>query len=167
MATDMLCDHHDAEGFDIHFGGIDLIHPHHTCEVLQSEAYFASAPSLTAKSAGAAAPAATPAGVPWANRFMHIGHLNIEGLKMSKSLKNFITIEDALKKYTSRQIRILFLLHPWQDTINFSDDTMNHAITTEFNFLEFFSNVTLITSAHSCESAAEREHGHRRVWSPR
>jgi hypothetical protein len=43
----------------------------------------------------------------WVNYFLHTGHLHIEGLKMSKSLKNFITIDDALEKFTARQMRLI------------------------------------------------------------
>jgi cysteinyl-tRNA synthetase len=53
---------------------------------------------------------------------------------MSKSLKNFITIKEALKKYTARQIRILFLLTSWQDTIDYSDQAMTLAIAFEKKF---------------------------------
>ena len=49
----------------------------------------------------------------WVNYFIHSGHLHIDGLKMSKSLKNFITIRAALTMYSARQLRFLFLLHQW------------------------------------------------------
>jgi cysteinyl-tRNA synthetase len=58
---------------DIHTGGVDLKFPHHDNEVAQSEAYY-----------GCDA---------WVNNFWHTGHLHIAGRKMSKSLKNFITIK--------------------------------------------------------------------------
>lgn len=62
-----------GELLDIHTGGVDLKFPHHDNEIAQSEAYYGCAQ--------------------WTNYFLHSGHLNIEGLKMSKSLKNFITIQ--------------------------------------------------------------------------
>lgn len=58
---------------DIHGGGVDLKFPHHDNELAQSEAYWTS-------------------GKQWVNYFIHTGHLSIQGLKMSKSLKNFTTI---------------------------------------------------------------------------
>ena len=61
---------------DIHSGGEDLKFPHHDNEVAQSEAYFAP----------------DGEGHQWINYFLHMGHLHIEGQKMSKSLKNFVTI---------------------------------------------------------------------------
>jgi len=62
---------------DIHTGGIDLRFPHHDNEIAQSEAFYCCDN--------------------WVNNFWHVGHLHIEGKKMSKSLKNFITIKEALK----------------------------------------------------------------------
>jgi cysteinyl-tRNA synthetase len=52
----------------------------------------------------------------WVNHFWHAGHLHIHGRKMSKSLKNFITIRQALKDFSGRQIRMFFLLQPWSLT---------------------------------------------------
>jgi cysteinyl-tRNA synthetase len=49
-------------------------------------------------------------GQQWVNYFLHTGHLNIKGLRMGKSLKNFITIREVLKRHSGRLIRILFLL---------------------------------------------------------
>jgi cysteinyl-tRNA synthetase len=60
---------------------------------------------------------------------------------MSKSLKNFITIKDALQKYTSKQIRILFLLHSWKDTLDYSDHGMDSALSFEKTMKEFFFRV--------------------------
>ena len=47
---------------------------------------------------------------------------------MSKSLKNFVTIKDALKKYTSQQLRLVFLHHSWHATLDFSDNSMQAII---------------------------------------
>lgn len=46
---------------------------------------------------------------------------------MSKSLKNFVTIEEALKKYTASQIRIMFLLHQWDSVLDFKESAMSEA----------------------------------------
>lgn len=50
---------------------------------------------------------------------------------MSKSLKNFITIQEALSKYTARQLRFAFLLHSWRDTLDYSVNTMEISIQYE------------------------------------
>ena len=61
------------------------------------------------------------------NYFLHTGHLNIDGLKMSKSLKNFITIRQTLQQFTPNQIRMCFLLHKWNTTMNYSDGAMEES----------------------------------------
>ena len=73
--------------------------------------------------------------------FLHSGHLTIEGCKMSKSLKNFITIKAALEQYTWRQLRLAFLLHPWGATLDFGEQTMREALHWEKMF-----NVSIDTS---------------------
>ena len=60
---------------DVHSGGADLKFPHHDNELAQAEAHYHSDGCRQ-----------------WVNYFLHCGHLEVEGLKMSKSLKNFITI---------------------------------------------------------------------------
>lgn len=75
---------------------------------------------------------------------MHAGHLSIEGLKMSKSLKNFITIRDALNRYTPRQIRLLFLLQAWDKPMNFSDQSLEEAIAKERRLNEFFKSAAVV-----------------------
>lgn len=110
---------------DIHTGGVDLKFPHHDNELAQAEAYFDNDC--------------------WVRYFLHSGHLTIAGCKMSKSLKNFITIKEALKKYSARQLRFAFLLHKWNDTLDYSENTMEMAITYEKLLNEFFLNVKDLT----------------------
>lgn len=113
-----------GESLDIHTGGVDLKFPHHDNELAQAEAYFDNSN--------------------WVRYFLHSGHLTIAGCKMSKSLKNFITIQDALKKHSARQLRLAFLLHSWKDTLDYSDNTMHMAIQYEKFLNEFFLNVKCI-----------------------
>ncbi|XP_037373291.1 cysteine--tRNA ligase, cytoplasmic isoform X2 [Talpa occidentalis] len=106
---------------DIHGGGFDLRFPHHDNELAQSEAYFENDC--------------------WVRYFLHTGHLTIAGCKMSKSLKNFITIKDALKRHSARQLRLAFLMHSWKDTLDYSSNTMESALQYEKFMNEFFLNV--------------------------
>lgn len=110
---------------DIHTGGVDLKFPHHDNEIAQSEAYFDSRE--------------------WVKYFLHSGHLTIAGCKMSKSLKNFVSIQDALAKHSARQLRFAFLLHSWRDTLDYSNNTMEIALAYEKMFNEFFLNVKDVT----------------------
>ena len=126
MASDVLHQFVNCDSMDIHSGGIDLKFPHHDNEMAQSEA------------------ACTNHCVQWVNYFLHAGHLHIAGLKMSKSLKNFITIADALLINSPRQIRILFLLHKYNAGMDYGDNTMIHAVDTEKKLSEFFHNIKAI-----------------------
>jgi len=124
MASDVI-----GSELDVHFGGQDLRFPHHENELAQSEAYHGCKQ--------------------WVRYFLHAGHLDIDGLKMSKSLKNFITIRQALAAgYTPRQLRMMVLLASWDKGMNFSDDTMEHARNADRAFTEFFHVVKhLVRSA--------------------
>ena len=105
MASDKL-----GSQIDIHSGGIDLAFPHHDNELAQSEAFWSDKTQAHQHQ--------------WVNYFMHMGHLSIQGSKMSKSLKNFTTIREALGKgnWTPRGLRILFLLGGWKEGIEITDD---------------------------------------------
>ncbi|XP_035891839.1 cysteine--tRNA ligase, cytoplasmic [Anopheles stephensi] len=120
MASDICGDY-----LDIHTGGVDLKFPHHDNELAQSEAHDGSSE--------------------WVKYFLHTGHLTIAGCKMSKSLKNFVTIQQALEKHTATQLRLAFLLHSWKDTLDYSENTMEMAVQYERFLNEFFLNVKDLT----------------------
>lgn len=94
---------------DIHSGGIDLAFPHHENEIAQSEAYHQCGQ--------------------WCNYFLHSGHLHLKGRaeKMSKSLKNYITIKDFLQSYSPSEFRIVCLLSKYRSGIDYSDGSMLEA----------------------------------------
>lgn len=75
------------------------------------------------------------------NICLFVGHLHIKGLKMSKSLKNFITIRDALQIHTARQIRLLFLLHKYNVPMDYGDSTM---VCRFWHTLLFMSSMDMI-----------------------
>ncbi|OJD20834.1 cysteine-tRNA ligase [Blastomyces percursus] len=112
---------------DIHSGGIDLAFPHHDNELAQSEAYWHE----------------TCAHDHWVNYFLHMGHLSIQGSKMSKSLKNFTTIREALDKgdWTPRSLRIVFLLGGWKDGIEITEDLVKVGNAWEEKANNFFIKV--------------------------
>ena len=83
---------HLGERFDIHGGGIDLIFPHHENEIAQSRSAF-GAPVM-------------------ANVWMHNGYLQVEGQKMSKSLGNFVTLNDVLQGLAGRGRAFQHAAHP-------------------------------------------------------
>jgi cysteinyl-tRNA synthetase len=97
---------HLGETFDIHAGGNDLIFPHHENEIAQSEA---------------------ATGKPFVKYWLHFGFLNINEEKMSKSLGNFFTARDVLKRYSAEAIRMFFAQAYYRGPLNFTDDLLTAA----------------------------------------
>ena len=91
---------------DIHAGGADLIFPHHENEIAQSECAN---------------------GCKFVNYWLHNGFVTINKEKMSKSLGNFLTIDDLLKKYDSNTIRFFILTNHYRMPVEFSDEALNSA----------------------------------------
>ena len=92
--------------FDIHGGGHDLQFPHHENEIAQSEA---------------------STGCEYARNWMHVGFINVDGEKMSKSLGNFFTIRDVMQKYLPETIRFFLLSSHYRSQVNFSDAALTEA----------------------------------------
>lgn len=92
-----------GETFDIHAGGKDLIFPHHENEIAQSEACT---------------------GKPFARYWMHNGHINIEGQKMSKSLGNFRNVRDIISEFDPNVLRLFMLSAHYASPINFRRELM-------------------------------------------
>jgi cysteinyl-tRNA synthetase len=90
-----------GEQLSIHGGGSDLVFPHHTCEIAQSE-------HATGKS-------------PFVYTWMHCAMVELDGVKMSKSLGNLVLVRDLLPEYSPDAVRILLLNHfyrePWSYTL--------------------------------------------------
>ncbi|ETO20080.1 hypothetical protein RFI_17138, partial [Reticulomyxa filosa] len=127
-----------GDTLDIHTGGQDLKFPHHDNEMAQSCAFFSN-------------PKEKKFHQQWVNYWLHYiqmshdnkqkkkaGHLHIHGLKMSKSLKNFVTIREALEMSTARQIRLLFVLQSWHGSMDYSDGCIDEAKQKEHELTEFF-----------------------------
>lgn len=101
MAMDRL-----GEQFDIHGGGMDLQFPHHENEIAQSE--------------GAS-------GKSYANYWLHVGMLQVNGEKMSKSLGNFYTIDDVLKTHHPEVIRYFLLSNHYRSPLNYTEEHLQSA----------------------------------------
>ena len=95
-----------GDTFDIHGGGHDLQFPHHENEIAQSEA---------------------ATGCEYARNWMHVGFINVDGEKMSKSLGNFSTIRDVLAKYLPETVRFFLLSSHYRSQVNFSDSALDEA----------------------------------------
>lgn len=101
MSTAALGNH-----FDIHGGGMDLQFPHHENEIAQSEA---------------------ATGEHFVNVWMHNGFVNVDDEKMSKSLGNFFTVRDVLKRYQPEVVRYFILNSHYRSPLNYSDHSLDVA----------------------------------------
>lgn len=108
-----------GETFDIHGGGIDNIFPHNECEIAQSECAHD--------------------GASFANYWMLTGSLTLDGVKMSKSLGNTLTIDDALARWRPEAIRAFVLSSHYSNPIDFSDQAVESA---EKGWLRLWSAVS-------------------------
>ncbi|HAT1660317.1 TPA: cysteine--tRNA ligase [Legionella pneumophila] len=98
--------HELGEQFDIHGGGLDLQFPHHENEIAQSEA---------------------ATGKPFANYWLHVGMLQVNGEKMAKSIGNFYTIADVLKEHHPEVIRYFLLSSHYRSPLNYSEENLLNA----------------------------------------
>ena len=105
--------------FDIHGGGSDLIFPHHENECAQSCCAYP--------------------GTHFAHYWVHTGMLMINGVKMSKSLGNFYTVDEILAKYPAEALRLLFLTTHYHQPFNFTFEGLEQAK----NILDKFYNALL------------------------
>lgn len=117
MATKYL-----GETFDIHGGGVDNIFPHNECEIAQSEAAHDA---------------------PFARYWMLVGSLTLEGVKMSKSLGNTLTIRDALTRWRLEAIRTFILSSHYRSPIDFTREAVEAA---EKGWQRIWSAVQLVRS---------------------
>ncbi len=102
----VMSEKHLGDHFDIHGGGMDLQFPHHENEIAQSEA----AHDCT-----------------MANTWMHNGFVRVDDEKMSKSLGNFFTIREVLKKYDAEVVRFFILRAHYRSALNYSDKHLDDA----------------------------------------
>jgi cysteinyl-tRNA synthetase len=122
-------------GFDIHGGARELVFPHHENEVAQSESYLD--------------------GQSFANIWWHCGELRVEGRKMSKSLGNFLTVRDALKKADANEWRLLFLqTHP-RSPLDYSDTRLEQTKSSWARLENTLGQSTVEYDRTSASSAAQ------------
>lgn len=109
---------------DLHSGGVDLKFPHHTNEIAQCEAHGCGGAFASASESGGVGGTSSGGGgkKPWVRHWIHTGALNIEGLKMSKSLKNFVTVGEYLEDHpagreaAAEDFRMFCLMHKYSST---------------------------------------------------
>ncbi len=107
---------------DIHCGGQDLIFPHHENEIAQSE-------SATSKQ--------------FSNYWLHNGHVNVDGSKMSKSLGNFFTVRDIGNEYGYEALRYFILQAHYKTPINYTKDSMEQSLAALQRIYNFKNSINL------------------------
>ena len=118
MGSELLGKH-----FDIHGGGADLQFPHHENEIAQSEGAHQC---------------------PYVNYWMHNGFVRVDDEKMSKSLGNFFTIREVLKKYDPEVVRFFILRAHYRSPLNYSDA---HLDLAKSDLAKFYTALKLVPAA--------------------
>lgn len=118
-----------GQQYDIHCGARDLVFPHHEAEIAQQE-------SASGK-------------IPFVKYWLHTGFLTVGGRKMSKSLGNFITIRDALKKNSPEALRLLMLNTHYRSPIDYAQAAMIQAQANVNQFLELQQKLLLVIESRS------------------
>ena len=125
-----------GDTIDIHAGGMDLEFPHHENEIAQSE-------SLTGKT--------------FANYWLHSAYVMVDKQKMSKSLNNFFTARDVLKKYDSDVIRFFMLSAHYRTQINYSKELLDSAKASVERLYNTIGNLENLIDEASREKMNEEE----------
>eukprot|EP00123_Amoebidium_parasiticum_P013235 comp21843_c3_seq1/m.31198 comp21843_c3_seq1/g.31198 ORF comp21843_c3_seq1/g.31198 comp21843_c3_seq1/m.31198 type:complete len:629 (-) comp21843_c3_seq1:231-2117(-) len=119
----VMCSHMFGQHLDVHTGGIDLAFPHHENEIAQCEAHHDTEQ--------------------WVNYFLHTGHLHVEGQKMSKSLKNFTTVQAFLQQHSAQQFRLFALMTKYNAPIHYTEESMQQARHVEQRLINFFQEAQI------------------------
>ena len=110
-----------GQQYDMHGGALDLIFPHHECEIAQIEA-------ISNKK-------------PYVNMWLHGGFLTVRGEKMSKSIGNIIVLRDLLKNYSAESFRLMILQAHYRSPIDYDEDLIKQAEATSERLAEFYERV--------------------------
>ena len=130
MSTNAL-----GDNFDIHGGGTDLLFPHHENEIAQSEC---------------------ATGSKFANYWIHNGPLRVDSEKMSKSLGNFFTIREVLKKYDAEVVRHLLIASHYRSPINYSELSLQQSAKALERFYIALQDLDLLNAKTLVNSKFEK-----------
>ncbi len=124
-----------GDNFDIHGGGTDLLFPHHENEIAQSEC---------------------ATGSKFANYWMHNGPLRVDSEKMSKSLGNFFTVREVLKKYDAEVVRHLLIASHYRSPINYSQQSLQQSAKALERFYIALQDLDLLNAKTLVNSKFEK-----------
>ncbi|MFA6354311.1 MAG: cysteine--tRNA ligase [Candidatus Paceibacterota bacterium] len=120
-----ISEHFFGPQYDLHGGAMDLKFPHHEAEIAQQE-------SASGKK-------------PFVKIWVHVGFLTANGEKMSKSLGNFVTIEDFLKKHPAEVLRMITLSHHYRSPLNYTDELAQENLKRWQSILEFLGKLDFVS----------------------
>jgi cysteinyl-tRNA synthetase len=129
MSNDILGNH-----IDIHGGGLDLNFPHHENELAQCECHNSE---------------------PYVNFWMYSGLVQVDGVKMSKSLSNFITAVDASDRYTAELISYVVHTFHYRSHINFQDKIFTDSLNPLADVYRLFRNINNLYKLHSKDNTQD------------
>lgn len=116
--------------YDVHGGALELLFPHHSNEIAQAEAAFGKKPFV--------------------KYWMHVGVLTVNGVKMSKSLKNFIRIRDVLEEYDAEVLRLLFSMSHYRKEVDFTPDLLS---SSKKQLNDMYSSLSVLSHAAESEES--------------
>lgn len=119
---------HLGPRIDVHWGGSDLLFPHHENELAQAEAGFGTAPFVS--------------------HWLHLGVLRIGGEKMGHSIGNFVTLDDVLKEFPPAVVRFYLVSTPYGSVVDFTEDSLAQAASA-------YDRLTGALRAAPADSAAD------------
>lgn len=119
---------HLGDTIDIHAGGIDLMFPHHENEIAQSEAHNDKT---------------------FANYWLHNGHIMVDDVKMSKSLNNFLLVNDIKKEFDVRVLRLFLLSVHYRSPMNYS---VSNLVEIETSFKRLLNNLNSLNLVYDFSS---------------
>jgi cysteinyl-tRNA synthetase len=131
-----ISEHYFGPQYDIHGGGIDLKFPHHEAEITQQESASGKKPMVKI--------------------WMHTGFLLINGKKMSKSLKNFITIKDFTEKYSPEILRLLINLNHYRSAFNYTEKSAEQGVNTLKKLQKIIDSLSFIKKKGVVSSGINR-----------
>lgn len=124
-----ISEHFFGPQYDLHGGGMDLKFPHHEAEIAQQEAASSKKPFVRI--------------------WLHTGALTINGTKMSKSLGNFLTIQDFTKKYPADVLRLMVLSYHYRTPFDYSDGLAEENLKKWNGILEFVAKLRVRRKAET------------------
>ena len=124
-----ITEHFFGPQYDIHGGALDLKFPHHEAEIAQQE-------SASGKK-------------PFVKHWMHVGFLTVNGEKMSKSLNNFVTVENLLKEHSADAFRMSVLMHHYRSPMDWNEKVISDAAKNFSDILSFVGRLDLVIKKRS------------------